>query len=66
MHICTHTEWPWKEDTELIQKELKKNLRMEKDCYTFVASQSREKVEGVEGKYNLSIYVASKQTTSEV
>ena len=66
MHTCTHKVWPWKEDTELTQKELKKNLRMEKDHYTFVASQSREKVEGVEGKCNLSIYVASKQTTSEV
>jgi len=39
---------------------------MEKDHYTFVASQSREKVERVEGKCYLSIYVASKQTTSEV
>lgn len=65
MHICTHTEWPWKENTELIQKELKEKFKDGERLLYLCSFTKQEKVEGLRENV-IYQYVASKQTTSEV
>lgn len=55
----THTEIYHENKTRNTEK-IKENIRMGKDNYTFLAKWDGHRVDGIEGKCNLS--VASQQT----